>query len=41
MTSIPTNTFSIVIVDDDPAIRNSLSRALRIEGYHVDLFENG
>jgi len=41
VTSIPTNTFSIVIVDDDPAIRNSLSRALRIEGYHVDLFENG
>ena len=41
MTTIPTSTFSIVIVDDDPAIRNSLSRALRIEGYSVELFENG
>jgi two-component system response regulator MprA len=41
VTTIPTSTFSIVIVDDDPAIRNSLSRALRIEGYNVELFENG
>jgi len=41
VTTIPTSTFSIVIVDDDPAIRNSLSRALRIEGYSVELFENG
>ncbi len=41
MTAIPTSTSSIVIIDDDPAIRNSLGRALRIEGYSVELFENG
>jgi len=31
----------IAIVDDDAAIRNSLGRALRMEDYYVELFEDG
>jgi len=31
----------IAIVDDDGAIRNSLGRALRMENYDVELFEDG
>jgi len=31
----------IAIVDDDAAIRNSLGRALRMEDYDVELFEDG
>jgi two-component system, OmpR family, response regulator MprA len=31
----------IAIVDDDGAIRSALGRALRMEGYEVDLFEDG
>jgi len=32
---------TVAIIDDDSAIRNSLSRALRIENYNVELFEDG
>ncbi len=31
----------VAIVDDDQAIRSALGRALRIENYEVDLFEDG
>lgn len=32
------NQARIFLVDDDPDIRTSLSRALRLRGYHVDMF---
>jgi two-component system response regulator MprA len=31
----------VAIVDDDPAIRSALGRALRMESYDVELFEDG
>lgn len=31
----------VVVVDDDPAVRNSLKFALEIEGYRVRLFRSG
>src|SRR5918999_6247237 len=31
----------IVVVDDDEALRNAIRRALRIEGYDVDLAGDG
>jgi two-component system response regulator MprA len=31
----------VAIVDDDPAIRSALGRALRMENYEVELFEDG
>lgn len=31
----------ILLVDDDPAIRSSLSFALELEGFEVDAFETG
>jgi two-component system response regulator MprA len=31
----------ILVVDDEPAVRDSLDRALRIEGYQVDLAADG
>ena len=34
-------THCVAIVDDDAAIRSSLGRALRLENYEVELFEDG
>jgi len=31
----------VAIVDDDPSIRSSLGRALRMENYDVEMFEDG
>jgi two-component system response regulator MprA len=31
----------VAIVDDDSAIRSALGRALRMENYDVELFEDG
>ena len=39
MTTTPTS--YVAIVDDDTAIRTSLGRALRMENYDVELFEDG
>ncbi|HUX03465.1 MAG TPA: response regulator transcription factor [Acidimicrobiales bacterium] len=41
MTSTTSTTSYIAIVDDDGAIRTALGRALRMENYEVDLFEDG
>lgn len=41
MTNLTLNNAYIAIVDDDAAIRSALSRALRIENYDVELFEDG
>ncbi len=41
MTSATTPTSYIAIVDDDAAIRTALGRALRMENYDVELFEDG
>ncbi len=41
MTTAPSPTSYIAIVDDDAAIRTALGRALRMENYDVDLFEDG
>ena len=40
MTTTTTNPY-VAIVDDDGAIRTALGRALRMENYDVDLFEDG
>src|SRR5277367_1938916 len=40
MTAPSTNSY-IAIVDDDAAIRSALGRALRMENYDVELFEDG
>jgi two-component system response regulator MprA len=41
LTSVPTSSSYIAIVDDDSAIRSSLGRALRMENYEVELFDDG
>jgi two-component system response regulator MprA len=41
VTSAPTPNSYIAIVDDDGAIRSSLGRALRMENYVVELFDDG
>jgi len=40
VTAPSTNSY-IAIVDDDAAIRSALGRALRMENYDVELFEDG
>lgn len=37
----PSSLGLVLVVDDDPAVRNSLKFALEIEGYRVRLFRNG
>ena len=41
MTTVPTSNSYVAIVDDDAAIRTALGRALRMENYDVELFEDG
>ena len=41
MTTAPSSNSYIAIVDDDAAIRTALGRALRMENYNVELFEDG
>ena len=41
MTTVPHSNSYIAIVDDDAAIRSALGRALRMENYDVELFEDG
>ena len=41
MTTAPSSNSYIAIVDDDAAIRSALGRALRMENYDVELFEDG
>jgi two-component system response regulator MprA len=41
VTSAPTPNSYVAIVDDDSAIRSALGRALRMENYDVELFEDG
>ena len=41
MTNLSTNNPYVAIVDDDAAIRTALGRALRMENYDVELFEDG
>jgi len=41
VTNLPTNNAYVAIVDDDAAIRSALGRALRMENYDVELFEDG
>lgn len=41
MNTSPTSNSYIAIVDDDAAIRSALGRALRMENYDVELFEDG
>jgi two-component system response regulator MprA len=35
------STVRVLVVDDEPAVRESLKRALQVEGYQVDLASNG
>ncbi|HQU27161.1 MAG TPA: response regulator transcription factor [Acidimicrobiales bacterium] len=39
--TVPTTNPYVAIVDDDPSIRTALGRALRIENYDVELFDDG
>jgi two-component system response regulator MprA len=41
VTTTPTPNSYVAIVDDDSAIRSALGRALRMENYDVELFEDG
>jgi two-component system response regulator MprA len=41
VTNLTTNNPYVAIVDDDAAIRTALGRALRMENYDVELFEDG
>ena len=37
----PSNNNEIIIVDDDPAVRDALSVVLTLEGYHVTGYGDG
>ena len=41
MSTAPSSNSYVAIVDDDAAIRSALGRALRMENYDVELFEDG
>jgi two-component system response regulator MprA len=41
VTNLPTHNAYVAIVDDDAAIRSALGRALRMEDYDVEMFEDG
>jgi two-component system, OmpR family, response regulator MprA len=41
VTNLPSHNAYVAIVDDDAAIRTALGRALRMENYDVELFEDG
>ena len=41
VTTVPQPNFYVAIVDDDAAIGSALGRALRMENYDVELFEDG
>ncbi len=41
MTNLPISNAYVAIVDDDAAIRTALGRALRMENYDVEMFEDG
>ena len=41
MSTAPAPNSYVAIVDDDSAIRSALGRALRMENYDVELFEDG
>jgi two-component system response regulator MprA len=41
VTNLPTHNAYVAIVDDDAAIRTALGRALRMEDYDVEMFEDG
>jgi len=41
VTNLPTSNAYVAIVDDDAAIRTALGRALRMENYDVEMFEDG
>jgi len=41
VTTAPIPNSYVAIVDDDSAIRSALGRALRMENYDVELFEDG
>jgi two-component system response regulator MprA len=41
VTTAPSSNSYVAIVDDDSAIRSALGRALRMENYDVELFEDG
>jgi len=41
VTNLPITNAYVAIVDDDAAIRTALGRALRMENYDVEMFENG
>ncbi len=41
MTNLTNNNAYVAIVDDDAAIRSALGRALRMENYDVEMFDDG